>query len=254
MNSIQVNPCKPRFYAKNGSQPHISPSKSCVLAVDASPLSGTSLNLRLNPSFGLLCMPVLKSQRPLHVCSAGGKGMMENNEDSPWKSLEKAMQNFKGQSIEDVLRQQIQKGEYYENGGNGGKPPGRGGGGGGSGPGGSEDGRFPGMSDETIQVVLATIGFLLLYVCVNDGVELAKLTRDIIKFLFGGGQSPRLRRAIYKWTRLFQNMTEKKEVVKDASEKAPTGWFESPTSWFKPDHGDVIRSFMRSDSNSNVSA
>lgn len=73
------------------------------------------------------------------------------------------MENFKGQSIEDVLREEIQKRQNYENGGNGTKPPGRGGGGDGSGsPGGSEDGRFAGMSDETLQVVLATIGFILL--------------------------------------------------------------------------------------------
>ena len=84
------------------------------------------------------------------------------------------MEQFKGQSIEDLLRQQIQKGEYCDNGGSGAKPP-RGGGGGG-GPGGSEDGHFAGMSDETLQVILATIGFMFLvlslslslsvYVCV----------------------------------------------------------------------------------------
>lgn len=69
------------------------------------------------------------------------------------------MKNFKGKSIEDILQQQIQKGEYY--GGSGSKPPGgRGGGSGGSGPGGSEDGGFAGMSDETVQIVLATIGFI----------------------------------------------------------------------------------------------
>lgn len=67
------------------------------------------------------------------------------------------MQNFKGQSIEDILQKQIQKGEY--SGGSGSKPPG-GRGGGGSGPGGSEDGGFAGMSDDTLQIVLATIGFI----------------------------------------------------------------------------------------------
>lgn len=68
----------------------------------------------------------------------------------------------KGQSIEDVLRQQIQKQEFYD--GDGGKsPPRRGGGGrgeGGSGESGDEG--VSGIIDETVQVVLATIGFILL--------------------------------------------------------------------------------------------
>ncbi|KAE9588251.1 hypothetical protein Lal_00003140 [Lupinus albus] len=236
MNTIRVTPCLPRVYAKNKSPAHLSPSKSCVSPMDVNPLSWTSLSLGANLSPGLRCMPILKSRLDLHVCLAGGKGMMENNdENSPWESLENTMQKLKGQSIEDALREQIQ------NGGNGGKPPGRGGGGGGRG--GSEDGRFPGMSDETLQVILATIGFIFLYICVNDGVELAKLTRDFIKYLSGGGQSIRLQRAMYKWVRLYKNLTQRKEVDNYASEK-------EPTRWYKPDHyWDVIRKYMKSDSN-----
>lgn len=68
----------------------------------------------------------------------------------------------KGQSIEDVLRQQIQKQEFYD--GDGGKSPPRrgGGGGGGGGSGESEDEGISGIMDETVQVVLATIGFIVL--------------------------------------------------------------------------------------------
>lgn len=68
----------------------------------------------------------------------------------------------KGQSVEDVLRQQIQKQEFYD--GDGGKSPPRRGGGG-RGGGGSEESGDEGVSgiiDETVQVVLATIGFILL--------------------------------------------------------------------------------------------
>ncbi|CAL0299128.1 unnamed protein product [Lupinus luteus] len=243
MNAIRVTPCQSRIYGKNKSQVHRSPSESCVSRSDVNPLSRTSLSLGANSSSGLQCMPVLKSRRPLHVCLAGGKGMMDNNENSPWKSLENEMQKLKGQSLEDALREQIQKGEYYQNGGNGGKPPGNGGRGGGGGAGGSDDGRFAGISDETLQVILATIGFIFLYICVNDGVELAKLTRDFIKYLSGGGQSVRLQRALYKWVRLYKNITQKKEVDKDASEK-------EPTKWYKPDHyRDIIRNYIRPDSN-----
>ncbi|KAK4432217.1 hypothetical protein Salat_0983800, partial [Sesamum alatum] len=65
------------------------------------------------------------------VCLSGGKGNSENGNESPWKALEKAVGNFKkDRSIEDVLRQQIEKQEYYDDGGNDGKRPGGGGGGG----------------------------------------------------------------------------------------------------------------------------
>lgn len=81
---------------------------------------------------------------------------------SPWKALENAMGNFKkDQSIEDVLKQQIQKQEYYGDGDPPGKPPG-GGGGGGGGFGEAEDEGFSEMLDEFTQVILATLGFIFL--------------------------------------------------------------------------------------------
>jgi len=73
------------------------------------------------------------------------------------------MDKFKGQSIEEVLRKQIQKGEYLDNGGSGVKPPGgggEGGGGGGSpdGPGGSDDEE----SYDTRETIFATGALLSL--------------------------------------------------------------------------------------------
>jgi len=65
------------------------------------------------------------------------------------------MEQFKGQSIEDILRQQIQKG------GSGGIPPGGRRGGGGGSDGGSSGGS-DGMSNENLQVVLATVCFVLM--------------------------------------------------------------------------------------------
>lgn len=82
---------------------------------------------------------------------------------TPWKALENAMGNFKkDQSIEDVLKQQIQKQEYFDDGGTPGKPPGRGGGGGGGGFGEADDEGFSEMWDEFTQVMLATLGFVFL--------------------------------------------------------------------------------------------
>ncbi|KAK7279416.1 hypothetical protein RJT34_24468 [Clitoria ternatea] len=192
-------------------------------------LSMTSLRLAPKPSSGLLCLPIVKSRKPLHVCLAGGQGMMENNERN---SLEKAMEQFKGQSLEDILRQQMGKG------GSGGKPP-RGGGGGGN-SGGSDNGGFGGMSDETLQVVLATIGFIFLYMNVINGLEFAKLFRDFINFLCGRGQSVRLKRALYKWVVLSKFMTERKEGVKNGLKKVST-WRFNP-DFFR----GVLRHHMKS--------
>lgn len=72
------------------------------------------------------------------------------------------MGSFKGQSVEDVLREQIAKEEFYD-GGSDENPP-RGGGGGGDGSGESEDEGFAGIIDETIQVILATMGFIFLVI------------------------------------------------------------------------------------------
>lgn len=79
------------------------------------------------------------------------------------------MENFKkDQSIEDVLRKQMESKEYYEDKSGGGKPPrgngGGGGGGGGDGSGGSEDEGVAGIVDETVQVILATLGFIVLVI------------------------------------------------------------------------------------------
>lgn len=75
------------------------------------------------------------------------------------------MGNFKeDQSIEEVLRQQIEKKEYFDDGSSGGKPPRGNGGSGGDGSGGSEDEGVDGVVDETIQVILATLGFIVLVI------------------------------------------------------------------------------------------
>ena len=95
------------------------------------------------------------------------------NQNSPWKFIEKAIGKFKGESsLEDVLRSQIEKGEYYDSGGGGGvKPPGGGNtGGGGGGPDGSgesEEESLAGMWEENIQMILATLGFIFLVLSIS---------------------------------------------------------------------------------------
>lgn len=216
---IKVGPGHRVFHAPNLS--HLRRdfnSGACSSPVAFDPLSETSLSLRPKSLSRFQCQPVLKSRQPLHLCFASGQGMKENNGDFQSKSLQEAMEQFKGQSIEDILRQQIQKG------GSGGIPPGGRRGGGGGSDGGSSGGS-DGMSNENLQVVLATVCFVLMYIFVIDGLELMKLARDCIKFVSGRGQSARLKRAMYKWVQLYKNIIEKKEAVKNGLEKACTSWF-----------------------------
>lgn len=147
------------------------------------------------------------------VCLFGNKGKSENaDEASPWKALDNAMENLKkDQSIEDVLKQQIQKREYYDDGG--GKPP-RGGGGGSSGDGfgeADEEG-LSGIWDEFVQVILATFGFIFLYIYIIQAEEVTVLAKDLIKFLFTRQVSLRLARIVSEWKSFFAKLNEK-EVV-----------------------------------------
>lgn len=102
---------------------------------------------------------------------------------SPWKSLEKAMSNLrKESSVEDLLREQIQKQEFYD-GGSGGENTG---GGGDSGSGG-DDGSSPGESDddmsllgridEFFQVILAFTGFVIAVISLSMILTLENLNQ-----------------------------------------------------------------------------
>ncbi|XP_027123038.1 uncharacterized protein LOC113767729 [Coffea eugenioides] len=169
------------------------------------------------------------------VCLFGGKGKSENaDEGSAWKALEKAMRNFgKEQSAEDVLRQQMQKQEYIDDGGSGGSGPG-GGSGGSGGNGESEDESLSGILDELLQVIFAAIGFVFLYMLIIEGEEITTFAKDIIRFLFTGRKSIRLRRLIDDWVRYFRSLSATKDEDPYWLERAilatPT-WYDSPTKY-----------------------
>ncbi|PPS14479.1 hypothetical protein GOBAR_AA06130 [Gossypium barbadense] len=178
------------------------------------------------------CISVSKCRQGTTVCKFGGQDKPAgDNEGSPWKSIEKAIGNFgKKQSIEDVLRQQIEKQDYYDE-GSGQNPP--------------QDEGLSGILDETVQVILATLGFIFLYVYIINGEELARLAKDYIKYLFGGSKSVRLKRTMYKWSKFFEKLTEKKEYDKFWLEKAiittPT-WYDSPDKYRR-----VLNSYIEYD-------
>ncbi|KAK4256370.1 hypothetical protein QN277_009246 [Acacia crassicarpa] len=244
MNSIQVTACQPRIHITNISY---HPSKAYAFTINSGPPSRISLSLRGEPSSALQCVPFSKSRQPLHVCFAGDKGMMGNNsEDSPWKALEKAMDKFKVQSIEDVLQEQIRKGQYLDDGDSGAKPPRGGGGDGGSGegPGGSEEESSGAKLDDTLQTVFATLGIVFLYIYILTGKELVKLAKDYIRYLFTGKESFRLKRAMAQWGEYYSDMKEKVVVDKYCLEKAI---LSTPTWWNDPDdYREVVLNYLKS--------
>lgn len=83
---------------------------------------------------------------------------------------------------------------------------------------------------------------LFQYIYVINGVELTKLARDFIKYLLGGTQSVRLKRATYKWVRFYRSITGNKEVDNNGSEKAPARW--NNLDYYR----DVIRNCMKPNS------
>ncbi|KAI3936494.1 hypothetical protein MKX01_028124 [Papaver californicum] len=205
----------------------LSSSQSCVSR-------NSSVQLLVTPFRRVSCTS--RYQRFTTVCLFGNKGKPENSGDgsSPWKSLENAMGGLgKEKSIQDILREQMQNKEYADSGGGGGlggRSPPSGGGGGGDGP---EDEGVNGMLDEFLQVILATAGFLFLYAYIIRGDEIARLGKDVLKFIVTRKKSLRLERIGDRWRRLYRRLAKKNKVQRDPF------WLErailnTPTWWHDP--------------------
>ncbi|XAR74017.1 hypothetical protein NMG60_11008169 [Bertholletia excelsa] len=236
MSCIQVNAVNFRNLC------HLSGGLSMPYAttVHVNQLPASSLKL-------ICCASKYRQSAP--VCLFGGKGKSEQSDKgSPWSALEKAMGNLnKKQSIEDVLKEQMAKQEYYdEEGSSGGDPPGgRGrGGGGGGGAGESEDEGFSGIMDEALQVTLATLGFVFLYIYIIEGEDITRLVQDLIKFVFTRKKSLRLQRLMDEWGSFFQSLKRK--------ESTDPYWLEraillTPTSYDSPNkYRRMLKPYLRS--------
>eukprot|EP00268_Persea_americana_P055582 TRINITY_DN6472_c0_g2_i2.p1 TRINITY_DN6472_c0_g2~~TRINITY_DN6472_c0_g2_i2.p1 ORF type:complete len:247 (+),score=53.41 TRINITY_DN6472_c0_g2_i2:156-896(+) len=228
MSSMQISACLHHVKVKNIS-PAFSPS--CYPATSQACISPTNVLLlhKVLSRGPRLVYNAANSQKCAPVCLFGGKGKSENNnESSPWKSLEKAMGGFKKEpDVQDLLRKQMQEREFDDGDGGAGNRPG----GGGDGSGGSEDEGFAGIWDEFVQVFLATVGFIFLYIYLINGDEMNRIAKDYIKYLFGGDKSVRLRRNMYAWGRFYRHITRKKVVQRDWLERAI---LNTPTWWYSP--------------------
>ncbi|CAN0927102.1 hypothetical protein LINGRAHAP2_LOCUS35691 [Linum grandiflorum] len=127
-----------------------------------------------------------------------------------FKSFEKATDGFKQKSVEELFQKQIRTRKLLA--GGGGKNPPGGNGGRGTG-GGGDEGSF-GVSNEALQVILATIGFIFMYVYLLHGLEMNRLAKDYVKFLLTGTKSARMKRLIWKWESFLQFLLDTKESYK----------------------------------------
>ncbi|KAG9129892.1 hypothetical protein Leryth_007039 [Lithospermum erythrorhizon] len=144
----------------------------------------------------------LKGNRHSPVCYFSRNNNADKaDEPSPWNTLEKGME------IEDVLRYQMERKEYADDGRGSGSWFGGGGswfrGGRWRGGGGSEDDGFREMLHEYWQVILATAGFVFLYMLLIEGEAITRMGKDILKFIFTGKKSIRLARTMDFWQNLF---------------------------------------------------
>ncbi|KAI3742769.1 hypothetical protein L1987_60464 [Smallanthus sonchifolius] len=199
------------FSLHNVLKPSIGSSKRCTELMKCNVIQKTSAS-RYQP-----CAP---------ACSFGGKGESKNDEAYPWKSIEKAMSSFKKEpSLEDVLRQQMERKDYYD-----GDPPSGGGGGGGGGSGGfggTDDEGFAGILDDILQVTLAILALIVLYLYIIAGDQVMLFIKDTFNFLLGR-KGPRLRTIMYDFAQFYQKFRAKvpydpywleKEII-----TTPTWW------------------------------
>uniref|UniRef100_A0A0E0KS92 Uncharacterized protein n=1 Tax=Oryza punctata TaxID=4537 RepID=A0A0E0KS92_ORYPU len=145
------------------------------------------------------------------------------------ESLNKAISGTKKQwTIQDMLIDQISKIRGSGSGGNGGNKNRYGDSGGGS-----EDESLTESLYETVQVLLATIAFIFMYIHIISGEELYRLARDYTRYLVTGKRTSRLERAMLNWHNFCEGITKKdsvQEATFDRSTSEPM-WWQQPVKF-----------------------
>lgn len=210
-----------------------------------SPRFSRSCNLQEKVYPRLLVAAFHKRLSPVYA-SSGKRNLDFVNDQFSMESLNKAMDEAKKQrSIQDLLMEKMAKLMGQGSGGNGGNINRYGGSGGGSD--GPEDESFTESLYEMVQVLLATIAFILTYIHIIRGEELYRLARDYTKYLVTGKRTSRLKRAMLNW-RDFSDSITKKDSTQDVVSGSPIA--SEPMWWLQPQKfvnhlGEFFRSNLR---------
>lgn len=181
------------------------------------------------------------------VYASSGKGNLDSvNDPFSMESLNRAMDGAKKQwTIQGWLMEQMGKITGQGSGGNGGNNNRYGGSGGGSDR--PEDESFTESLYEMVQILLATVAFVLTYIHIIRGEELYRLARDYTKYLVTGKRTSRLKRAMLNW-RDFSDSITKKDSTQDDVYGSPIAsesmWWQQPQKLVH--HlGELFRSNLR---------
>uniref|UniRef100_A0A0D9W6M6 Uncharacterized protein n=1 Tax=Leersia perrieri TaxID=77586 RepID=A0A0D9W6M6_9ORYZ len=158
--------------------------------------------------------------------SSGKENSDRVNDPFSMESLNKAIAGTKRQwSIQDMLADQISKIRGSGSGGNGGNKNRYGGS-----DGGAEDESLTESLYEVVQVLLATIAFILMYIHIIRGEEIYRLARDYTRYLVTGKRTSRLKRAMLNWNNFFEGIT--KDSVQEGTYKNSVT--SEPVWWQQP--------------------
>lgn len=176
-----------------------------------------------------LVLVAASHKRLTPVCASSGKGNPETDNDPFMDHLKKAMADAKKpRTVQDMLKEQFTKLREQASGGGGGNGNSRGGNGGSGGP---EDESFKESLDEIVQVILATVAFILVYIHIIRGEELYRLARDYTRYLVTGKRTARLKRSMQQWRSFSERFMQKESSEEERHERPATSeprWWQQP--------------------------
>lgn len=204
---------------------------SRLLPVPQCSLRPRSLGLRKleKQIYPRLVLVAASHRRLTPVCASSGKWNPEIDNDSFMDDLNKALADAKKpRPIQDVLKEKLTQLREQASGGGGGNGNRRGGNGGSGGP---EDESFKESLDEIVQVILATVAFILVYIHIIRGEELYRLARDYTRYLVTGKRTARLKRSMQQWRNFSEKFmqndgSQEERYVKPATSESV--WWQQP--------------------------